>query len=778
MIVRIFDYETENHPWFGELASPRCPQNYVILDGYTDLEITAAGVKVLATECIHYKSRKEFLRKYTKPIPANIDYIVAHNACYELSWLLQYNKKNYYAYLKRGGRVFCTQYAEYLLSRQTDTYPALNDVAPRYGGTTKVDLVKQLWMQGYRTSQIDLELLREYLMGPQGDVPNTTKIFLGQWKKLQERSMLLMALLRMRGMLFFAECMHNGLYVDTAAAYARSEELNKMLSKLDDEIMSELPADTPEDLQSSFNFGSLHHRSALLFGGQLNYSTRINRTDSAGNIIYVKEPAARFSSGLVPIRLCQGTPEQYTHNGETAAVYKSGKNKGLPKLEQVDTPEPQTKNGVLAYTFRGLCPLASLPKAIQKASQDWQTALELPCGTPVYSTNSETLDILVKHGVSTAHKMALYAAINKDLGTYYQKDDKPDAGGLRYIQPTKTVHPNLNLTSTITGRLSASAPNVQQFPRGDDDSLYKSEVKRMFCTRYTDGKIVHADYTALEVVGLADLSKDSALGAALLNKTDMHCLRLSKALGEDYASVLKKCKDGADPEHARYAALRTAIKPKSFQYQYGASANGIAYSTGCTVEEAQDFIDTEKALFPEVEAWFKNKVFKEVKASLCTAKLEYIEFDGKRVPYKIGVYKSPFGTEYAFREYPKYMWVNGQKLLQNNVKVTQMRNYPIQGDTAFIVQVACGKLYLDMLNEGLLELGCLPILQCHDAVDVDAPAYLVKDVAFSIKTCLEGAAAEINRLYKCEILTMPYPVEVECGLNMQDLHKLTKEDYK
>ena len=772
MLVRVLDYETENHPWYGELASPRCPQNYVILEGYTDLEITERGVKVIATECIHYKSRDEFLRKYNKTIPEDIDYIVAHNACYELSWLLQYNKKNYYSYLKRGGRVFCTQYAEYLLSRQTDTYPALTDVAPRYGGTNKVDLVKQLWEQGYRTSQIDLELLKEYLMGPCGDVPNTVKIFLGQWVKLQQREMLPMALLRMRGMLFFAECMHNGLYVDTAAAYVRSEELNKTLSKLEQEIKDDLPQDMPDVLRTNFNLSSIYHRSALLFGGALNYSTRVNRTDSDGNIIYVKEPAARFSTGLVPIRLCQGTPERYTYNGEIAAVYKSGKNKGLPKLDQVDTEEPQTKNGVLSYTLRGLCPLQKLPKAVQKAAQEWQTALELPCGTPVYSTSTEILEVLVKHGVSTAHKLTLYQAINKDLGTYYQKDDRPDSGGLRYIQPTKTVHPTLNLTSTITGRLSATAPNVQQFPRGDDDALYKSEVKRMFCTRYPDGKIVHADYTALEVVGLADFSKDSALGAALLNKTDMHCLRLSKALGEDYASVLKKCKDDAHPEHAQYAKMRTAIKPKSFQYQYGASAMGIAYSTGCTVEEAQAFIDTEKALFPEVESWFDNVVFKDVKSSLSTAKLEYIEFDGRRVPYKVGVYKSPFGTEYAFREYPKYKWVNGQKLLQNNVKATQMRNYPIQGDTAFIVQVACGKLYLDLLHKGLIELGCLPILQCHDAVDVDSPAYLVKDVAASIKESLEGAAAEINRLYKRDILTMPYPVEVECGINMQDLHKL------
>ena len=79
-----------------------------------------------------------------------------------------------------------------------------------------------------------------------------------------------------------------------------------------------------------------------------------------------------------------------------------------------------------------------------------------------------------------------------------------------------------------------------------------------------NGWIVEIDYSALEVVTLAAFSQDKALINALLNDVDMHCLRLSKKLGEPYEDVLRKCKDKAHPENARYDLMRTLIKPPSF----------------------------------------------------------------------------------------------------------------------------------------------------------------------------------------------------------------------
>lgn len=131
---------------------------------------------------------------------------------------------------------------------------------------------------------------------------------------------------------------------------------------------------------------------------------------------------------------------------------------------------------------------------------------------------------------------------------------------------------------------------MQNIPRGDT-----SDVKRMFASRFdspvwlehalhtglismelyqectnniaagiSNGAIIEADYSALEVVCLAAFSKDKNLVRALLDNIDMHCMRLSQQLGEPYEEVLKKCKDESHPDHKKYKTLRTNIKPKAF----------------------------------------------------------------------------------------------------------------------------------------------------------------------------------------------------------------------
>src|SRR5699024_6398724 len=126
------------------------------------------------------------------------------------------------------------------------------------------------------------------------------------------------------------------------------------------------------------------------------------------------------------------------------------------------------------------------------------------------------------------------------------------------------------------------------------------------------GRILSGDFSALEVVVLAALSGDTHLKEVLAKGTDMHCLRLSKSLNEPYDEVYQKCHDPQHPEYKLYDQLRDDIKIPSFAYQYGATAYGIMYTAGITLEAAEKFIADEKALFPEVESWYENEVFPEV----------------------------------------------------------------------------------------------------------------------------------------------------------------------
>src|SRR5574337_782722 len=218
--IMVLDLETQNVPYYGALSSPRCPDNYVVAVGQAIEAAPFTGE--ITGQYFNNKAESEAWLH----IPDNVWLLVAHNAPFELDWMLHTQREEIEKFLKRGGRVFCTAYAEYLLTNQQSQYPSLDETAPKYGGTHKVDGIKILWEQGHLTSQIDKALLfDEYLLGPGGDIENTRKTFYGQWALLTERGMLAMALERMEGMLFNCYAMANGLYVNRRTGTAHNQLL-------------------------------------------------------------------------------------------------------------------------------------------------------------------------------------------------------------------------------------------------------------------------------------------------------------------------------------------------------------------------------------------------------------------------------------------------------------------------------------------------------------------------------------------------------------------------
>ncbi|WP_416136932.1 DNA polymerase, partial [Escherichia coli] len=85
------------------------------------------------------------------------------------------------------------------------------------------------------------------------------------------------------------------------------------------------------------------------------------------------------------------------------------------------------------------------------------------------------------------------------------------------------MHHRLNTCATVTGRLSASSPNLQNLPRDGT-----SAVKQMFTSRFGEsGRITEVDYSALEVVMSCVHTGDRKLLGLLQAGTDMHCYRLA-----------------------------------------------------------------------------------------------------------------------------------------------------------------------------------------------------------------------------------------------------------
>lgn len=347
--VRILDLETECLPWYGQVASPHNPDNYVVMPGWRD---DVMGGLPGPVQDLHFTSKEDEANCNWFNL-TDVDLLVCHNASYEISWFLTRYRDEFEKFLKRGGRVLCTQQAEYILSNFVETYPSLDETAPKYGGTPKVDGIKELWKQGYLTSQIDPKLLREYLAGPNGDVENTARCFYGQLALLQERGQWRMFLERCDALLAFAYCEFAGLHVNTEVAEANLAAQEAELAVLKEQAQKLLPV-LPATLE--FNWGSDYHMSALLFGGPVKYQERVNRTDAEGNVMYEKTDCYKFGSEFyAPVEgLAAAAAEAYVQQYGNIDRYKAGKNKDQPKVHKVESSTPQTKWGDAVYQFPGL----------------------------------------------------------------------------------------------------------------------------------------------------------------------------------------------------------------------------------------------------------------------------------------------------------------------------------------------------------------------------------------------------------------------------------------
>ena len=760
MTFCVIDLETEVNEWYGNNSSPHNPDNWIVAAGWCidnqDIQSEYFPTKELALSSNWLERALEGQK-----------YLVCHNVTFEIQWLRKFYPETLDNFFKRGGKVLCTQYMEFLLSHQQEMYPRLEDCSLKYGGTMKIDEVKLLWEAGYKTSEIDQTLLMKYLADPVvGDVANTRRVCFSQIPLLQQQGMWEMVQIRMDSLLFNAYATYFGLYVDLEVAKKNQAEQEARILEIKESILKLLPDDLPSELE--FSFTSPYHMSAFLFGGTVQYKAKVQYDPPKFEKIecyLIEKPDHE------PYYVGAGDNIDDYHQ-EYVVKFRAGRNKGQPKVFKIDSDVPLLKWGDKTYTFKGLINLYELPKHVQDQylgkRAEFSGKRNLVCGTPVYSTSGSSLDVLATY-TDAAKPLKELKALEKDTGTYYLRTDDSgkQSGMLQYVEPDGIIHHRLNNCSTVTGRLSGSNPNLQNVPRDGT-----SKVKEMFCSRFgKDGRLTENDYGALEVVALASISGDKNLLDNLLAGTDMHCYRLAGALGEPYDEVFKKCHDKSHPDHKRYKQLRTNIKPRAFSNQYGASAAGIAFSTGCTVEEAEQFKETELKLFPESSVFAQVHIRPEVERVGLTQPMEREQDPETGIwkHYRRGYYQAKGGTCYSFRQFPKRE--DGREYY--DYKDTQIANYAIQGEASFIVQAACGRVIRALLERDFYSEQVLPINTVHDCIQTDCASQELAVLAGTmVKEIMESTpkwlCEKIPTYTEWNYHTTPFPAELEVGESMMN----------
>lgn len=794
------DLETENHEYYGSKASPYCPDNYVVESAWRIDTTQADGTTTVGpTQSVRFNSRADFLAGNSAAegcrwfhIPEDCWLIVAHNAAYEISWFLTYQRQQFEAFLKRGGRVFCTMHGEYIASDFQSMYPSLDETAPKYGGTHKVDGVKILWEQGVLTSQIDPMLLHDYLVN--GDIPNTALCFYGQCATFAQRNQMQYVWERMDALLAWAYCEWFGLFVNMPIARKNQEGQEQRIREIKQGLQQYIPKDLPETLD--FNFGSDFHMSALVYGGPIKYRKKVPYDPPQ----YVKADFYKYEDEegahtYIPVHDTHMQELQTEGGWWRVVTYRAGKNKGLPKVFRLDTEEEKLKWEDDLYFCPGLVNIQELPEVIREKYAErgeFRQARTLQDGTPVYSTSTDAMEALARQGFEFCKLVNELAALEKDTGTYYLREVldaegkvKERKGMLQYVIPERPdgsgiIHHRLNTCATVTGRLSSSTPNLQNLPRPDEDGdgVAKSKVKQVFTSRFGDnGRITEVDYSALEVVMSCVHTGDKKLLGLLQAGTDMHCYRLAFREGLPYEEVYERCHNKKHELHPLWKAMRTGIKAPSFAAQYGATAKGIAFATGCTVEFAQAFLDNEAALFPQTIG-FRAVVKEEVERTGAEGRMYREQADdGSYRIYRIGTWTSPAGARYSFRQ--KEQWkevVPGQRKQKvMDYKETEMANYWCQGEAFFLMAVAAGMVLRALLARDWFDNQVCLITNVHDALYLDsANPEVGREASLLVKQCMEDAPKRIHQLWPNYgiIGEVPFPAEAEMGTSMYSKEKV------
>ena len=256
---------------------------------------------------------------------------------------------------------------------------------------------------------------------------------------------------------------------------------------------------------------------------------------------------------------------------------------------------------------------------------------------------------------------------------------------------TGRIHTTYNQTVTATGRLSSTAPNLQNIPVRNDDGR---EIRRAFIP--ADGNLFFsADYSQIELRLVADLSGDPTMVDAFRNNLDIHAITAAKIYHEPLEKVT--------PDQRRKA------KTANFGILYGISAFGLSERLQIPRAESKMLIDGYFATFPGVR--------------------DYIERSVTQAKEK-GYVTTLFGRRRMLPD------INSRNAVVRSFSERNAVNAPIQGTAADIIKIAMVSIFNKMKQEGLRSK---MILQVHDELNFDvvpAEAERVQQIAVE---CMQNA---------------------------------------
>lgn len=561
----------------------------------------------------------------------------------------------------------------------------------------KSDLVDDLFKSGIGFEEMPLKTVIEYA---EADVKSCESIYLAQqedFAKPENTSMAYIVTLMNEMLLFLVELEKNGIKVDLEKLEEIKQQFTEEyqeISKRLEEIVEEVMGDTPINLASGEDMNKVI------------YSRRVkdkNIHKTVFNIGPNKFPPwmknAEFTRAVrSTTEVIQKTDAKVCPDCKGSGRIRKFKVNGEPYKNTSPCKSCDAK-GALYIPNGKVAGLKMLPKEPSDASVHG------------FKTDKVTIKRLIDQAAAKGSDIAVefltkLSRMNA-LSTYL---DSFIVGFETWTRPDGILHTQFNQCITATGRLSSTAPNMQNAPKRG------FPVRSAVVSRFKNGICIEADYSNLEFVMAGELSRDPQIIKDVLEGKDLH---------KQTASIINECKTNEVTKDARQA-----VKAHSFAPIYGAVGNQYE---GHIKNYYTRFFDIYKGL----GAYHKKLTD--------------------------GVMKDGHITTFSGRQ---FYWPNETRRRNGRTKhYTQQVNYPVQSTaTADIVPLSCIRA-LRKFRE--LNLKSKLVLTVHDSIVVDTHPDELEQVKEALTWAMEGVTEEATDRWGYEF-ALPLKIEISGGKNWMD----------
>ncbi len=268
------------------------------------------------------------------------------------------------------------------------------------------------------------------------------------------------------------------------------------------------------------------------------------------------------------------------------------------------------------------------------------------------------------------------------------------------------IHTTFQQTTTATGRLSSTDPNLQNIPVRTEEGR---RIRDCFIASSPYEELLTADYSQIEMRIMAHLSQDAGLTEAFHSGEDLHNTVASRVFGVDANQV--------NPE------MRRQIKAMSYGLAYGLSAFGLSQQLDLSPTEASTLMGHYFERFGGIRDYLKN-VVEEAR--------------------KVGYTETILGRR---RYLPDLSSDNRQR---RETAERMALNAPIQGSAADIIKVAMLNVHSSLVKVGVKSR---LLLQVHDELIIEIFPGERDQVSHIVKTEMENAVK----------LSLPLAVNIGTG---------------